>query len=241
MGTLHSTRRHRTPQVVEKVGAPCRIRTCDLLVRSQTLYPAELRARWVETKRGGARTSLGTAPARKYSTPPRNEDGLGRPFGAGFRVHDADQVGGRFIYHHMIWSTQIVGEEGEDEDRDRSTTTGWPVHEVGGTRTSSTRRPAGNCRPTRASCPIRSICTRTAVTPPHTWRSAGSSTRRATSRSFAGSGVVSGTRSTSTSGRWRPIKNCAPTRCSNRSRRSAPSSRICTRRASGCVWRRSGA
>src|SRR5918993_3302553 len=28
-----------------KVGAPCMIRTCDLLVRSQTLYPAELRAR----------------------------------------------------------------------------------------------------------------------------------------------------------------------------------------------------
>src|SRR5689334_18463858 len=25
-------------------GAPCTIRTCDLLVRSQTLYPAELRA-----------------------------------------------------------------------------------------------------------------------------------------------------------------------------------------------------
>ena len=42
-----------------------------------------------------------------------------------------DTVGGRFIYHHMIWSTQVVGEEGEDEERDRSTTTGWPVHEVG--------------------------------------------------------------------------------------------------------------
>ena len=43
-----------------------------------------------------------------------------------------DTVGGRFIYHHMIWSTQVVGEDGEqDEDRDRSTTTGWPVHEVG--------------------------------------------------------------------------------------------------------------
>ncbi len=27
------------------VGAPCRTRTCDLLVRSQTLYPTELRAR----------------------------------------------------------------------------------------------------------------------------------------------------------------------------------------------------
>jgi hypothetical protein len=26
------------------IGAPCRTRTCDLLVRSQTLYPTELRA-----------------------------------------------------------------------------------------------------------------------------------------------------------------------------------------------------
>src|SRR5579862_9109963 len=31
----------------EKYGAPCRTRTCDLLVRSQTLYPTELRARAV--------------------------------------------------------------------------------------------------------------------------------------------------------------------------------------------------
>jgi hypothetical protein len=29
----------------ESNGAPCRTRTCDLLVRSQTLYPTELRAR----------------------------------------------------------------------------------------------------------------------------------------------------------------------------------------------------
>lgn len=33
-------------------GAPCRTRTCDLLVRSQTLYPTELRAR---TKRSDGR------------------------------------------------------------------------------------------------------------------------------------------------------------------------------------------
>jgi hypothetical protein len=32
-------------QVVEKSGAPGESRTPDLLVRSQTLYPAELRAR----------------------------------------------------------------------------------------------------------------------------------------------------------------------------------------------------
>jgi hypothetical protein len=30
---------------LNKDGAPCRTRTCDLLVRSQTLYPTELRAR----------------------------------------------------------------------------------------------------------------------------------------------------------------------------------------------------
>ena len=32
------------PQIGESNGAPCRTRTCGLLVRSQTLYPAELRA-----------------------------------------------------------------------------------------------------------------------------------------------------------------------------------------------------
>ncbi|HJN46274.1 MAG TPA: hypothetical protein QF572_19065 [Vicinamibacterales bacterium] len=43
-----------------------------------------------------------------------------------------DTVGGRFIYHHMIWSTQVVGDDVEQDDqRERGTTTGWPVHEVG--------------------------------------------------------------------------------------------------------------
>ena len=32
------------PIIALRVGAPCRTRTCDLLVRSQTLYPTELRA-----------------------------------------------------------------------------------------------------------------------------------------------------------------------------------------------------
>jgi len=41
-------------------------------------------------------------------------------------------VGGRYIFHHMIWSTRVL----EDEDPtlaefDASTATGWPVHEVG--------------------------------------------------------------------------------------------------------------
>ena len=39
-----------------------------------------------------------------------------------------DTVGGRFIFHHMIWSTAELDENGE---RVEDTTTGWPVHEVG--------------------------------------------------------------------------------------------------------------
>ncbi len=44
LGTISLTSKRPTPQVIEKNGAPCRTRTCGLLVRSQTLYPAELRA-----------------------------------------------------------------------------------------------------------------------------------------------------------------------------------------------------
>ena len=39
-----------------------------------------------------------------------------------------ETVGGRFIFHHMIWSTAELDENGE---RVEGTTTGWPVHEVG--------------------------------------------------------------------------------------------------------------
>lgn len=39
-----------------------------------------------------------------------------------------DTVGGRYIFHHMIWSTAQLDENGE---RVEATSTGWPVHEVG--------------------------------------------------------------------------------------------------------------
>jgi hypothetical protein len=39
-------------------------------------------------------------------------------------------VGGRFVFHHMIWSTRVLGEEaGDPLIPDDSTS--WPVHEVG--------------------------------------------------------------------------------------------------------------
>jgi len=39
-----------------------------------------------------------------------------------------DTVGGRFIFHHMIWGTAQFNENGE---RERALTIPWPVHEVG--------------------------------------------------------------------------------------------------------------
>ena len=46
-----------------------------------------------------------------------NEQGTGR-----------DTVGGRYIFHHMIWGTADLDENGE---RIPSTNSSWPVHEVG--------------------------------------------------------------------------------------------------------------
>ena len=37
-----------------------------------------------------------------------------------------ETVGGRFVIHHMIWSTRVVDEDGEVDE-----STSWPVHEVG--------------------------------------------------------------------------------------------------------------
>ena len=41
-----------------------------------------------------------------------------------------ETVGGRYIFHHMIWSTAQLDENG---DRIEDTVTSWPVHEVGRT------------------------------------------------------------------------------------------------------------
>jgi mono/diheme cytochrome c family protein len=42
-------------------------------------------------------------------------------------------VGGRFVFHHMIWSTRVLDRIGERDPRgaDDDDSTGWPVHEVG--------------------------------------------------------------------------------------------------------------
>jgi hypothetical protein len=45
-------------------------------------------------------------------------------------------VGGHYIFHHMIWSTRVIGNAEEEANRDPNAfeadgSTGWPVHEVG--------------------------------------------------------------------------------------------------------------
>jgi len=44
-----------------------------------------------------------------------------------------ETVGGRFVFHHMIWSTRVIGEEGAPADplAAADDSTSWPVHEVG--------------------------------------------------------------------------------------------------------------
>jgi hypothetical protein len=44
-----------------------------------------------------------------------------------------ETVGGRFVFHHMIWSTRVLDKIGERDDvfGDEENSTSWPVHEVG--------------------------------------------------------------------------------------------------------------
>ena len=40
-------------------------------------------------------------------------------------------VGGRYVFHHMIWSTRVLGGETADAPLAADDGTSWPVHEVG--------------------------------------------------------------------------------------------------------------
>ena len=64
--------RHRSynlPQIIDMIGAPGMIRTCDPLIRSQVLYPTELRVHWeVERLRN---SSLKTKDLKDFRTSER--------------------------------------------------------------------------------------------------------------------------------------------------------------------------
>jgi mono/diheme cytochrome c family protein len=44
-----------------------------------------------------------------------------------------DTVGGHYVFHHMIWSTRVLGDSADPTDPTTANdgNTGWPVHEVG--------------------------------------------------------------------------------------------------------------
>jgi hypothetical protein len=42
-----------------------------------------------------------------------------------------ETVGGRFVFHHMIWATRVLGEDNAPADPLADDSTSWPVHEVG--------------------------------------------------------------------------------------------------------------
>ncbi len=49
-------------------------------------------------------------------------------------VNSRETVGGRFVWHHLIWSTQVatgVNDNGDPTFENTEIRTGWPVHEVG--------------------------------------------------------------------------------------------------------------
>ena len=58
-------------------------------------------------------------------------------------------VGGRFVFHHMIWRTQVIDEKGGDQAQDPlaiftdEESVNWPVHEVGRNADSSIRSRRG--------------------------------------------------------------------------------------------------
>ena len=42
-----------------------------------------------------------------------------------------ETVGGRYVFHHMIWSTRIIGDDAAADPLVPDDSTSWPVHEVG--------------------------------------------------------------------------------------------------------------
>ncbi|MEZ5284235.1 MAG: hypothetical protein R2712_05375 [Vicinamibacterales bacterium] len=134
-----------------------------------------------------------------------------------------DTVGGRYVFHHMIWSTKALDAPSR---RRRPMASTWPPSPEwtptprrgpctrwDASPTSSTPSRRACCARAPTSSRTRSTSTRTAATRRHTWRSASSSCRRATRPSTSPRASRSATAWTSTSRRWKRASSCTPTPC----------------------------
>ena len=114
-------------------------------------------------------------------------------------------VGGRFVVHHMIWSTKVINEDGSIGE-----STGWPVHEVG--RNADVFDPEGaRLLPANSSVVSDSVHLHSNgidTSGPSRDRLAVPSPRTTEDRNTRARCVPSATPSTSTSNRWRRTKNC---------------------------------
>src|SRR6185369_14405401 len=72
-----SGRPYSLPQVVDPIGAPGIIRTCDPLIRSQVLYPTELRVRSANTKGCAAICKMPVSTREIARLRARGEVGIG--------------------------------------------------------------------------------------------------------------------------------------------------------------------
>ena len=106
-----------------------------------------------------------------------------------------ETVGGRYVFHHMIWSTRPIDQQDTGNPTDAfdlvaltgvpSGTTTWPVHEVGREPDFFDPKSARLLKAGASLVSTRSTSTRTGATPGRTSRSASSSCPGATSPSTA--------------------------------------------------------
>ena len=151
------------------------------------------------------------------------------------RRQSSNTVGGRYVFHHMTYSSVIPG------DGQRENSVRWPIHEVGrnadvfppdaGRLLSAgsaldleTAHLHSNGRETRAHLKFASSCT-----------------RRGTSRRSGRAGGWWATAWTSTSSPISRTSSSTPTACSTSTPSWCRSSRTSTRPAPACAWRPSGA
>jgi len=139
-------------------------------------------------------------------------------------------VGGRFVFHHMIWRTQVVTDE---SDRTQDPLAIFNDEAIRNRRACS--------RQVRASSRIQSTSTQTDAIPGRIWRLASNSSRWDISPLTNARSSGSAMAWTSTSRPWKPTSSSMRTRSCSSPRRSSRSNHICMRRVRGCASKPSGA
>ena len=145
-------------------------------------------------------------------------------------------MGGRYVYHHLIWATAVLEDERASRPGLPTTSVGWPVHEVG--RNADVFDPAAgrllkaNSSIIYESAHLHSNGARHEVEAALRLQAPSQGLQAHLPQHAA---ARSATASTSTSSRTRPTSNCTPTSCSQQPTKivtfephlHAPGARMC--------------